>query len=60
MDDREEARRLSILLGEMRTRLLLDALRRCIGVIIAAKAYQWFRFMQTYLPRCRNGEEIEG
>ena len=60
MDDRAKARRLGIPLGEMRTRLLLDALQRCIGVIIAAKAYQWFRFMQTYLPRCLNGEEIEG
>ena len=61
IDDREEARRLlGIPLGEMRTRLLLDALQRCIGVITAAKAYQWFRFMQTYLPRCLNGEEIEG
>ena len=56
MDDRAEARRLGIPLGEMRTRLLL----RCIGVITAAKAYQWFRFMQTYLPRSINGEEIEG
>ena len=60
MDDREEARRLGIPLGEMRTRLLLNALQRCIGVITAAKAYQWFRFMQTYLPRCLIGEEIEG
>ena len=48
MDDRAEARRLGIPLGEMRTRLLLDALQRCIGAITAAKAYQWFRFMQTY------------
>ena len=47
MDDRTEARRLGIPLGEMRTRLLLDALQRCIGVtcITAAKAYQWLRFM---------------
>ena len=60
MDDRAEARRLDILLREMQTRSLLDTLQRCIGVITAAKAYQWFRFMQTYLPRCLNGEEIEG
>ena len=60
MDDRAEARHLGIPLGEIRTRLLLDALQCCIGVITAAKAYQWFRFMQTYLPRCLNGEEIEG
>ena len=37
MDDRSEARRLGIPLGEMRTRLLLNALQRCIGVITAAK-----------------------
>ena len=55
MDNRAEARRLGFPLGEMRTRLLLDALQRCIGVITATKAYQWFRFMQTYLPRCLNG-----
>ena len=60
MDDRAEARRLDILLREMQTRSLLDTLQRCIGVITAAKAYQWFRFMQTYLPRCLNEEEIEG
>ena len=54
MDDRAEARRLGIPLGEMRTGLLLDALQRFTGVITAAKAYQWFRFMQTYLPRCLN------
>ena len=52
MDDRAEARCLGIPLGEMRTRLLLNALQRCIGVITAAKAYQRFRFMQSYLPRC--------
>ena len=60
IDDRTEARRLGIPLGEMRTRLILDALQRCIGVITAAKAYQWFRFMQNYLPRCLNRKEIEG
>ncbi|XP_048581595.1 uncharacterized protein LOC125561377 [Nematostella vectensis] len=25
-----------------------------------AKCAQWYRFMQTYLPRCLNGEVIEG
>ena len=59
MDERAEARCLGILLGAMQTRLLLDALQRYIGVTTAAKAYQWFRFMQTYLPHCLNGEEIE-
>ena len=60
MDDRAEIRRLGFKLEEMRTRSLNDALRRCIGVITAAKANKWLRFMQTYLPRCLNGEEIEG
>ena len=62
MDDRAEARCLGIPLGEMRTRLLLDALQRCIGVIhvTAAKAYQWERFMQTYLPRSLiNGRKLK-
>ena len=60
MDDRAEVRCLGIQLGEMRTQLLPDALQRCIGVITAAKANEWFRFMQTFLPRCLNGEDIEG
>ena len=34
-----------MVLGEVRTRLLLNVLQRCIGVITAANAYQWFRFM---------------
>ena len=46
--------------GEMRTRLLPDALQSGIGVTAAVKANKWFRFMQTYLPRCLNGKEIEG
>ena len=57
MDDRGEARRLGIQLGEMRTWLLLGGLQRCIGVLTAAKAYQWFGFMQTYLSRCLSREE---
>ena len=60
MDDRAEVRCLGIQIGEMRTRLLPDAHQRCIGVITADKANKWFRFMQTYLPRCLNGKEIEG
>ena len=59
MDDRAEISRLGFQLEEVRTRSLLDALRRCIGVITAAKANEWLRLMQTYLPRCLNGGEIE-
>ena len=40
--------------------IVLDSLQRCIGVLTAAKTYQWVKFMQTYLPRCLKGEEIEG
>ena len=43
MDDKTGARRLGIPLGEMRTRLLLDALQRCT-CITAAKAYKWLSF----------------
>ena len=38
----------------------IQALQRNIGTITVAKCGQWFRFMQTYLPRCINNEAIEG
>ena len=60
MNDRAEARRQGLALGNYRTQLLLQALQRNIGTITVAKCGQWFRFMQTYLPRCINNEAIEG
>ena len=60
MNDRAEARRQGLALGNYRTPLLLQALQRNIGTITVAKCRQWFRFMQTYLPRCNNNEAIEG
>ena len=60
MNDRAEARRQGLALGNYRTQLLLQALQRNIGTIAVAKCGQWFRFMQTYLPRCINNEAIEG
>ena len=60
MNNRAEARRQGIALGNFRTQLLLQALQRNIGTITAAKCGQWYRFMQTYIPRCLNNEEIEG
>ena len=60
MNNREEARRQGIALGNYRTQLLQQALQRNIGTITAAKCGQWYRFMQTYLPRCLNNEAIEG
>lgn len=57
MNDRAEAR---FALGNYRTQLLLQALQRNIGTITVAKCGRWFRFMQTYLPRCINNEAIEG
>jgi len=60
MNDRDEARRQGIALGHYRTQLLLQALQRSIGTITVAKSGQWFRFMQTYIPRCLNREVIEG
>ena len=60
MDNREEARRQGIALGNFSTQLLLHTLQRNIDTITAAKCGQWYRLMQTYIPRCLNSEEIEG
>ena len=60
MNDRAEARRQGLALENYRTELLLQALQRNIGTITVAKCGQWFRFMQTYLPRCISNEAIEG
>ena len=60
MNDRAEARRQGLALGNYRTQLLLQALPRNISTITVAKCGQWFRLMQTYLPRCINNEAIEG
>ena len=50
IDDRDEARRQGIPLGEYRQRILLEASQR--NTITAAKCAGWYRFMQTYVPRC--------
>ena len=34
--------------------------RRNVNTTTARKFAAWFRFMQTYIPRCLNGELIEG
>ena len=60
MDDRDEARVRGIPLGEYQTQQLHEALHRNIDTITAAKSAQWYRFMQTYLPKCLNREVIEG
>lgn len=60
MNDRNEARRQGIALGDYRTQLLLQGLQRNIGTITAAKCGQWFHFMLSYLRRRINREEIEG
>ena len=60
MNNREEAGRQEIALGNFRTQLLLNTLQRNIGTITAAKCGQWNRLMQTCIPRCLNSEEIEG
>ena len=60
MDNRDEARARRIPLGDFRTQQLLEALHRNIDTVTAAKCAQWYRLMQTYLPRCLNREVIEG
>ena len=59
MNNREEARRQGIALGNFCTQLLLHTMQRNIGTITAAKCSQWYRLMQTYILRCLNSEEIE-
>ena len=59
MNNRAEARRQGIASSNYRTKLLRQALQRIIGTITAAKCGQWYRFMQTYIPRCLINEEIE-
>ena len=48
MNDRAEARRQELGLGNYSKQLLLQALQRNIGTITVAKCGQWFRFMQVY------------
>ena len=60
IDDRDEAQRPGIPLGEFRQRTLLEASQRNMNTITAARCAGWYRFMQTYVPRCLNREQIEG
>ncbi|XP_048587420.1 uncharacterized protein LOC116615731 [Nematostella vectensis] len=60
MNNRDEARNRGVPLGIYRTNLLLEALPRNINTITQPKCAEWYRSMQTYLPRCLNGEMIEG
>ena len=52
MDNRDEARARGIPLGEFRTQQLLEALHKNIDTVTATKSAQWYRFIQTYLPKC--------
>ena len=63
MNNRAEARRQGIALGNYCTQLLDKAPqtdRHVIDTITAAECGWWYRFMQTYIPRFLNNEEIEG
>lgn len=60
MNNRNEARRQGIPLGEWRKQLLLRAATRNVNAITPQKAVQWYNRMQTYLPRCLNREHIQG
>ena len=59
LKDREEARRQGIPLGDYRQQILLRAGRRNPNTITARKCVERFRFMQTCIPRCLNGEHID-
>ena len=60
MNNRNEARDRGVALGVYRTQLLLEAVEQSVATITADKCAQWYRLMQTYLPRCLNGEVIGG
>ena len=61
IQDRNEARNQGIPLGEHRQRILLEAAQRNMNTITPAKcAVCRYRFMQTYIPRCLNHENIDG
>ena len=60
MDDRYEARVRGILLGKFRIQQLHEALHRNNDLITAVNSAQWYRLMQTYLPKRLNREVIEG
>ena len=59
IDDRDEAQRQGIPLGEYRQRILLQASQRNMNTIMAAKCAGWYRFMQTYVPRCLNRNTLK-
>ena len=60
IQDRNEARNQGIPLGEHRQRILLEAAQRNMNTITPAKCAAWYRFMQTYIPRYLNHENIDG
>ena len=53
MDNRNETKALKIPIGEFRIQQLLEALRRNIDTVTAAKCANGYHFVQTYLPRCK-------
>jgi len=53
MDNRNEAKALKTPIGEFRTQQLVEALRRNIDTVTAAKCANGYHFVQTYLPRCK-------
>ena len=55
--DRNEARNQGI---SLRQRIMLEAAQRNMNNITHVKCAAWYRFMQTYIPRCLNHENIDG
>ena len=45
-------------LGEYRQIIILEAAQRNMNTIAPAKYAAWYRFMQTYILRCLNQENI--
>ena len=60
IQDRNEARNQGVPCGEHRQRILLEAAQSNMNTITPAKCAAWYRFMQTYIPRCLSHENIDG
>lgn len=59
LNNRDEARRQDISLGDYRQEILLEASRRRMNAITQEKCAQWFQVMQTHIPRCIKREPTE-
>lgn len=58
-DNREEARRQNLTLGEYRVNILKGVADNAVEAITQERCTGWFRHLNRYLPSCMNMEDIE-